>query len=311
MDFTSTTRKDFLDTQEKIDNLTRVIVQHYYQNGLPDVADELINESNLKLDANYREAFSELNHIIDSLKKKNIDPALVWCVQHRKQLKINQSSLEFKLHRSRFLDLINRGVNHQNEALVYARTHFLDFVKDHEKDIQMLMGMLLYNGMATSPYTMVPEPDIWLDLMDTFLADASFVLGVTARSPLAACINAGCVALPALLNIKQIMIQRQVSGIWHTRDELPIEIPLEDPRYHSMFACPILRQQSSESNPPMRLKCGHVISKDALNKLSLGNKVSQTGGHDQSGQGGRRNRKVKCPYCPLEQSVNDARQLHF
>jgi hypothetical protein len=43
-------------------------------------------------------------------------------------------------------------------------------------------------------------------------------------------------------------------------------------RYHSIFSCPILRQQGSDSNPPMRLVCGHVISRDALNKLSSGNK---------------------------------------
>lgn len=39
-----------------------------------------------------------------------------------------------------------------------------------------------------------------------------------------------------------------------------------------MFACPILRQQSTESNPPMRLICGHIISKDALQKLGTTNK---------------------------------------
>lgn len=40
--------------------------------------------------------------------------------------------------------------------------------------------------------------------------------------------------------------------------------------HHSVFACPILRQQGSEQNPPMRLLCGHVISKDALTKLCQG-----------------------------------------
>lgn len=34
--------------------------------------------------------------------------------------------------------------------------------------------------------------------------------------------NAGCIALPALLNIKQVMQQRQVTGVWNTRDELPV-----------------------------------------------------------------------------------------
>lgn len=43
-------------------------------------------------------------------------------------------------------------------------------------------------------------------------------------------------------------------------------------RYHSLFACPILRQQCTDANPPVRLSCGHVISRDALNKLTNGNK---------------------------------------
>ena len=113
------------------------------------------------------------------------------------------------------------------------------------------------------------------------------------KSPLAVAVNAGCVALPALLNIKQVMQQRQVSAVWNTKDELPIEIELggECP-YHSVFACPILRQQVSEHNPPMRLVCGHVISRDALAKLAKGH-------------------KLKCPYCPIEQNPADARQVFF
>jgi len=39
-----------------------------------------------------------------------------------------------------------------------------------------------------------------------------------------------------------------------------------------MFACPILRQQSTDTNPPVRLVCGHVISRDALQKLTSGSK---------------------------------------
>lgn len=52
-----------------------------------------------------------------------------------------------------------------------------------------------------------------------------------------------------------------------------VEIDLgKECRFHSVFACPILRQQSSDSNPPVRLVCGHVISRDALNKLTNSNK---------------------------------------
>ncbi len=41
------------------------------------------------------------------------------------------------------------------------------------------------------------------------------------------------------------MVQRQVSDIW-SRDELPCEVNLGwDRRYHSVFTCPILRQQTT------------------------------------------------------------------
>ncbi|GBP63791.1 Protein RMD5 homolog A [Eumeta japonica] len=73
---------------------------------------------------------------------------------------------------------------------------------------------------------------------------------------------------------------------------MQVDLGEEGGGYHSVFACPILRQQASEQNPPMRLLCGHVISRDALNKLTQGV-------------------KLKCPYCPMEQSPSEARQIYF
>nr|CAD7426966.1 unnamed protein product [Timema monikensis] len=163
------------------------------------------------------------------------------------------------------------------------------------RKLQSLMGMFLYlpHGISSSPYSHLLDPNMWVEIYDVFTRDACSLLGLSVDSPLSVCVNAGCTALPALLNIKQVMLQRQVTGIWNGKDELPIEIDLgQDSRYHSVFACPILRQQSTENNPPMRLICGHVISRDALNKLSNGN-------------------KLKCPYCPIEQSPSDARLIYF
>ncbi|KAG1711240.1 Protein RMD5 A [Nymphon striatum] len=204
-----------------------------------------------------------------------------------------------------------------------------------EDNLQSLMGSLLFipQGIENSPYSHLLDAANWTDICDLFTRDACSLLGLSVDSPLAVCINAGCAAFPALLNIKQAMLQRQVSSVWNSKDELPsnmvqtmqnsvkhiVHTSLEDvcavkpdlheyyqssqfnpqkivnvnpfnehsdlckievdlgkhSRYHSVFACPILRQPSTESNPPMRLGCGHVISKDALNKLANGNRLKE------------------------------------
>ncbi|KAH9636876.1 hypothetical protein HF086_010657 [Spodoptera exigua] len=123
--------------------------------------------------------------------------------------------------------------------------------------------------------------------------EACGVLRLAPLSPLAGAVLAGARVLPALHDIRAKMTHPHVIAAW-SDDELPFEVDLGEDGggYHSVFACPILRQQASEQNPPMRLLCGHVISRDALNKLAMG-------------------AKLKCPYCPMEQSPAEARQIYF
>ncbi|XP_039282435.1 E3 ubiquitin-protein ligase RMND5A isoform X1 [Nilaparvata lugens] len=293
-DFASTSREEVFSGPEKTALLNQVICQHFYRQGMLDIADELAREAGLTTEEGSKEPFTELNRILDCLKQKDLGPALEWARSHRDQLEAQSSSLEFKLHQLQFVGLIQKGPSYQGEAISYARTHLSQFVQRHEKEIQNLMGTFLYlpHGISSSPYSHLLEPSLWSEIYETFTRDACCLLGLSVDSPLSVCINAGCTALPALLNIKQVMQQRQVAVIWNGKEELPIEIDLgRDSRYHSVFACPILRQQSSDLNPPMRLVCGHVISRDALNKLGTN--------------------KLKCPYCPVEQNPSEARLIHF
>lgn len=294
-DFGATGIDDVFETPEKVKYLNQVVCEHFCRQGMLDIAEELVKEARLEVDDSKKEPFFELNRISEALKNRNLQPALDWARINHERLQMQNSSLEFKLHRLQFVDLISQGVERQSDAIRYARENFPRFANHHEQDIQVLMGSLLYlrQGIASSPYSYLLNSIHWAEICDVFTRDACALLGLSVDSPLAVCINAGCRALPALLNIKQVMLQRQVTGVWTSRDELPIEIDLgQDSRYHSIFACPILRQQSSDSNPPMRLTCGHVISRDALNKLANGI-------------------KLKCPYCPMEQNPSDAQMVHF
>jgi len=48
-----------------------------------------------------------------------------------------------------------------------------------------------------------------------------------------------------------------------------VEIPLEpEYRFHSVFTCPVSKDQATEQNPPMVLQCGHVLVRESLTKLT-------------------------------------------
>lgn len=293
-DFAVISKDNVFSGPESEELLNQVICKHFYRQGMLEIADELAKEASLEPDTSSKEPFTDLNKIMDALKKRDLSLALQWAHLHREQLQAQNSSLEFRLHQLQFMSLVQKGMAAQSEAIAYARMYLSQFVNRHEKDIQTMMGMLMYlpHGIDCSPYAHMLESALWGEISDVFIRDACSLLGLSLDSPLTVSVNAGCVALPALLNIKQVMQQR-VSGLWNGHDELPIEIDLgSNHRYHSVFACPILKTQSTESNPPMRLVCGHVISREALNKLGTAT-------------------KLKCPYCPVEQNPSDSRQIHF
>lgn len=206
----------------------------------------------------------------------------------------NRSVLEFKLHSLKFLSILSKGKDAQAEALNYSK-NFQIFAFDHSKDIQMLMGCFLFlqKGLENSPYSHILNNDTWEEICGIFTHDACAIMGMSLESHLMSSFTAGCTALPALVTIKSVIEQRQCSGVLLHKDELPIDIDLDPTqRYHSIFACPILRQQTTENNPPYRLTCGHIISHDAFNKLINSN-------------------KVKCPYCPMEHRSSEAKKVYF
>lgn len=224
-DFVATNRSDIFSTEKNVKILNKIIAQHYYRQGNNDVGDILLKESgDLSLDDINAEQYAELHKIWEAIHVKNLNPALEWANEHSAELEQKHSSLEFKLHRLAFMQILSNGVHSQTEAITYARNNFKKFVYNHEKEIQTLMGTLMYlpMGINNSPYRYLIAPEIWVEAADVFLKDACNILGINKDSHLAVVVNAGCKALPALLNLKQVMLSRQVLGIWNGRDELPV-----------------------------------------------------------------------------------------
>jgi hypothetical protein len=80
--------------------------------------------------------------------------------------------------------------------------------------------------------------------------------------------QASTLAMPKLVKTMQLVNK----GDWMKQhSELPCEIDLgKDFKFHNIFICPVSKEVSNQhkDNPPMLLTCGHVISKNSLQRIS-------------------------------------------
>lgn len=295
-DFSCVADTRLFQIPDNIKQLNQALVDHFLRHGMTDVAQELIREASLTVSLGEIDKFNEINDVLRHLWQKDLQPALNWAIKYRKQLQQLNSPLEFKIHRINIIELLKQGIEKQGDIIQYARDN-LQY--NYSKDVEQIMGAVIYlkSGIENSPYKSFMDPINYHEIEEIFVSNACALLDLSVRSPIAVTVEAGSVALPALLNINQILSNQGVQNVWQLRDELPIDINLDRKlQFHSTFSCPILKLQSNEHNPPMRLTCGHVITREALSKLPPVNNNSP---------------KIKCPYCPQEQHINDAMQVHF
>ena len=219
-----------------------------------------------------------------------------WADKKRILLEQRSSDLSFDLHRLQFIQLFNSDKEDPApQALAYAQANFLSFQQRHLagppfpfpytiiliSEIARLMNALCWvNNTSSSPYQEAFSSDspLWTQVEDNFREQFCSLLGFSPDSPLQIAVTAGTIALPVLLKMSSIMREKRTE--WTSEGELPVEIPLPDNfHFHSIFTCPVSKEQSTEDNPPMLLTCGHCLCKNSLMRLAKAD-----------GQ------KIKCPY---------------
>uniref|UniRef100_A0A5B6YV99 Uncharacterized protein n=1 Tax=Davidia involucrata TaxID=16924 RepID=A0A5B6YV99_DAVIN len=272
--------------------VNQIIALHFYREGLFDIADCLINEAGEPEAISLKSHFVEMHRILEAMRARNLEPALNWVSANHEQLKQIGSNLKLKLHRLQFVEILQkRG---RADALNYARTYLAPFASLHMDEIQKLMGCLLWAGkLDRSPYTELMAPSHWEKLAEELIRHFCHFLGQSHESPFSVAIAAGVEGLPTLLKLANVMAAKKQE--WQAMKQLPVPVDLgKEFQFHSIFVCPVSRDQGSEENPPMLLPCGHVLCKQSIMKLSK----SDT-------------RAFKCPYCPLDASVKQCKLLHF
>ncbi|KAJ5121886.1 hypothetical protein N7448_003019 [Penicillium atrosanguineum] len=246
-----------------------------------------------------RKQFGQMYYILHELKEqKNLLPAIEWSRENHEALDARGSNLEFELCRLQFVWLYH-GESHEHgnksgnvkAAMQYAQAEFQGFAPRYLREVQQLIGAMAFcPNLRDSPYASIfNNSSAWDDVANFFTREFCSLLGLSADSPLYIAATAGAIALPTLLKLQTIMKAKRTE--WTSENELPVEISLP-PSYlfHSIFVCPVSKEQATDENPPMMMPCGHVIAEDSLRRLSKGN-------------------RFKCPYCPNESSPKDARKV--
>ncbi|EXJ95725.1 hypothetical protein A1O1_00849 [Capronia coronata CBS 617.96] len=246
-----------------------------------------------------QEQFSNMYHILSELKDNhNLQPAIDWARKNATALEARGSNLEFELCRLQFVNLfLERRDEDRSDfdaplrALQYAQTEFQSFRGRYLVEIQQLMGAIPFSSnLEESPYHLrFNNSTAWEEVASSFIREFCSLLELSADSPLYVAATAGAIALPTLLKLQTIQKQKRTE--WTSQNELPVETPLPPSyRFHSIFVCPVSKEQTTDQNPPMMLPCCHVIAQESLQKLSKG-------------------AKFKCPYCPIESHPKEAKRV--
>jgi len=315
---------DALTTQESL--VDRAIAMHLLREGHFDVASTFINEVNSKQpsapthssiattptptaswEADFaptalkstalQQQFSSMYHILHEMRNNgNLSPAITWAQQNSSALSTRGSNLEFDLCRLQYISLFTSSS--ALAAVAYARQAFPRFGARYAAQTNSLLGALAFTpNIATSPYsalfapTSPNSPDTLSTAAAAFTSEFCALLSLSSASPLLTAVTAGYLALPTLLKLSQIQQTHRTS--WTTAQELPVEVPLPAAyQFHSVFVCPVSKEQSTDANPPVVMPCGHVIARESCERIS---------------KGGR----FKCPYCPGESHLRDAKVVYL
>ena len=195
---------ELVDKPEKLKLIYMTVCEDLYRQGRMSVVQQLVEETALN-DNNLfnveKKILEEINMILENLREKNLSPAFNWCQRNRNDLLKTGSLLEFRLHKMRFIQLLQ--TENFNEAKNYVSNlrPYSILNGQCEQDVNELMGALVFaqRGLSKSPYKYLLEPHLWLQLFELFTQQAFQQIGLSQDSPLYVVMKIGFQALPALM----------------------------------------------------------------------------------------------------------------
>jgi hypothetical protein len=71
---------------------------------------------------------------------------------------------------------------------------------------------------------------VWREAADLFTCEAARLAGMPKESPLAVCVDAGCVAVPKLLKVVDVLAAARKEEVVLSGEELAVEVDLGENR---------------------------------------------------------------------------------
>ncbi|KAJ1918254.1 hypothetical protein H4219_002726 [Mycoemilia scoparia] len=113
-----------LEGKENIINC--VIVDHFIRNSDFELAQLFCKETGISLPEEPMSRFTEMHRLVKEIRQRKLTGALEWANKHRNELNVRGITLEFMLHKQRYLQLIEDGKT--KEALSYAKQNFQEYI---------------------------------------------------------------------------------------------------------------------------------------------------------------------------------------
>lgn len=228
--------------------------------------------------------FVEMAQIVRELKNGDPKACMQWAA--------DGSLLEFELYLLEAMNSLEKG--DKLKTYRYLLTKIPDFMaKTRKHKLRHKVAPLLAQLVVSSE----SKFDIKEQLekcVNLFTKDYCAQNHLSFNSPLFLIVLSGIISFQFFIKYRTI---RAVSHVdWSTEDELPFNVKLPDflTKFHPIFICPVLKEETTKENPPFALPCHHIISKYSLDKLSKNGTCN-----------------FKCPYCPIMASRSRTKRVNF
>lgn len=152
--------------------------------------------------------------------------------------------------------------------------------------------------MRTTPHRFCRSQDLssdhaWEVAAHVFARECCAAMGLAEESPLTVTVDCGTASMPTLIKMTGVLAAKGQS--WQHLAQLPLEVDLPQRfAFHSVFACPVARDQSAPDNPPMILPCG--CGHDCHAAFSVGHSTAFT--YDTNPRIHLSTVFWACPVCP-------------